>query len=339
MFANSANAPGCGNFSLHVEWHDCSWHPAIGRRLHQGIRGHKPTKPLPGAAVLPHPVRCQNTARPTMNKIGNRPVEIRNLQSAIRNSTAFTLVELLTVIAIIGILAGMLMTGLPAAVKAAKKAKAKTEIAGIVTAIQAYDQDYSRFPVTTGVGSEQEAAGTNDFTTGLVFGAGINGNNTGYSFNNNSNVMAILMDLQTYPSGAQTADYQHVKNPKQTKYLNAKLSGYNPGLNDPNPPGGVDNNGVYRDPWGTPYVITMDLSFDDQCNDLLYSLQSVSQNPPNSTSQSGFNGLFNSTDANGSGNHFLYHGKVMVWSAGPDKTYDTGPANSGKNKDNVLSWQ
>jgi hypothetical protein len=52
------------------------------------------------------------------------------------------------------------------------------------------------------------------------------------------------------------------------------------------------------------------------------------------------NGLFNPVDANGNGDHFYYHGKVMVWSAGPDKTYDpTVKANTGANKDNVLSWQ
>jgi prepilin-type N-terminal cleavage/methylation domain-containing protein len=333
MFDKTANGPGCGKNSLPVEWHECSWHPTIGRRRGRKTPGDTPTKPLPEAAVLPHPVRCQNIARPIMKKIGNRPV-------AIRNSPAFTLVELLTVIAIIGILAGMLMTGLPAAMKAAKKAKARTEIAALVTAIQAYDQDYSRFPISSG---EQANIGTNDLTCGLVFGPGpiplYNGNNY-----NNSNVIAILMDLQTYPNSTPTCNANHIKNPKQTKYLNAKLSGYDPAANDPNPPGGVDINGIYRDPWGNPYVITMNTSYSmdtggQGAKDILYSLQSVSQNPPNSSSQSGFNGLFNATDANGNGDHFLYHGKVMVWSAGADKTYDTGPADSGKNRDNILSWQ
>ena len=40
------------------------------------------------------------------------------------------------------------------------------------------------------------------------------------------------------------------------------------------------------------------------------------------------------------GNNFQYHGKVMVWSAGPDGKIDfVKPANQGVNKDNVLSWQ
>ena len=35
----------------------------------------------------------------------------------------------------------------------------------------------------------------------------------------------------------------------------------------------------------------------------------------------------------------IFHGKVMVWSAGPDKKHDTGPANDRANSDNILSWR
>ncbi len=182
-------------------------------------------------------------------------------------------------------------------------------------------------PITAG---EQTAAGANDFTTGLIFSAGPT------SYDNNSNVVAILMDLTTYPNGSLTLYPKHEKNAKQVKYLNAKMSGYDPTTNDPHPPGGVDNTGVYRDPWGHPYIITMDLSSDDQCSDLFYSLASVSQNGGGAV---GFNGLSNPNSATTPDN-FLYHGKVMVWSAGPDGKYNSSQkANVGDNKDNVLSWQ
>lgn len=253
--------------------------------------------------------------------------------------SGFTLVELLTVIAIIGILAGMLVPVLTAAKKRAQVAKAKLEISSLVNAIQAYDTDYGRFPITK---AEQTSAGGNDFTTGMVFGPGRNGNNTGYSYDNNSNCIAILMDMTAFPDGSPTPptdhpNYNHIKNPKQVKYLDARPSDYNPGSPADQPVGGVDRTGIYRDPWGNPYIITMNASYNEQgTSDLLYSLQSVSQDGANS--KSGYNGLSNPVDSNGNGNNFLSRGKVMVWSAGPDKTYDIGPAIAGKNKDNVVSW-
>ena len=71
----------------------------------------------------------------------------------------------------------------------------------------------------------------------------------------------------------------------------------------------------------------MDLNYDEQCKDAFYCLQKVSQNPPGSTSQSGYNGLYN-PDTGGNSDNFLYHGKVMVWSAGPDGKID--PAKAGE---------
>ena len=241
-----------------------------------------------------------------------------------RNRSAFTLVEMLVVIAIIGILAAMLLPALAAAKTAAKKNKAKTEMAGIVTAIESYDQDYSRFPMTT---NETAYAANNpnvqggDFTTGLFLPSGRQ------SFDNNSNVVAILMDLQTYGNGVNTANFGHVYNPKQVHYLTPAV------VSDPTLPG-VGPDGVYRDPWGNPYVITMNASYNEQgTSDLLYSLSNVSSQ----NGSSGYNGLFNPTFSTNP-NNFLFHGKVMVWFAGADGKYDTIPANTGVNKDNVLSW-
>ncbi len=324
MFLDATNNSAGWKSPLPVEWHDCAWCPCISLRPGVEIRRAAATKPLPAAVVLAHPVRRKNLVNLMKNKIS--PPRARR--------AAFTLTELLVVIAIIGILAGMLMTALPYAIRAAKVAKAKTEMSSIVTAIEAYDQDYSRYPMTQ---SEQGLANGNDFTTGLIFPP-VSGTflpNT--PTDNNNNVIAILMDMTTYPNGNVTSNNFHVYNPKQVKYLNAKLSGYDPASNDPNPPGGVDNSGIYRDPWGNPYIITMNASYNEQgTSDILYSLASVSQN-----GSAGYNGLSN-PNYSANANNYLYHGKVMVWSAGPDKKYDTAAASgpsAGANKDNVLSWQ
>jgi prepilin-type N-terminal cleavage/methylation domain-containing protein len=320
MLANTANGPDCWKCSLHVEWHDCSWCPSIALRQGIASRQGTPARPLPDPTLFPHPVRRQNLAKP-MNLIGNRKPKIGN-------SPAFTLVELLTVIAIIGILAAMLLTALPAAITAAKKARAKTEIAQIVNAIEAYDSAYSRFPISP---AEQTAAAGNDFTTGYIANPQANiawpGTpiGSGFSYDNNSNVVAVLMDLTTFAVNAG-----HQKNPKQTKFLNAKQ------VSDNTLPG-VGTDGVYRDPWGNPYVITMDLSYDELCKDWFYCLNNVS-GYNKTKGNPGLNGLTN-PDLTKDDN-FQFHGKVMVWSAGPDKKVDPAvPANQGANKDNILSWQ
>ena len=263
-----------------------------------------------------------------------------------RHPSAFTIVELLTVIAIIAILAAMLLPVLSRVKIAAQKKQAAVEISQIVGAIQQYDSVYGRFPVSPAM---QQTASTlgGDFTYGgSVIASNLVSLPPSYVAytTNNSEVIAILMDLTNYPDGSPTVNTNHQKNPQRTIFLNAKMSGYDPSNPEPQPPAGVDITGIYRDPWGNPYVISMDLNYDEQCKDAFYSLQNVSQTA--SGSQTGLNGLFNPNSSTPNSDNFLYHGKVMVWSAGPDRKTDPtalpsggGSANSGVNKDNVLSWQ
>ena len=145
------------------------------------------------------------------------------------------------------------------------------------------------------------------------------------------------------PNGSPTINKGHVKNPQQIKFLNAKLSGSAPaGKGDSGLPG-VDIVGTYRDLWGFPYVISMDLNYDEACWDSLYRRQAVSQD--GTTGPNGIEGLHNATDRDasgtptGAGNNYQFNGGVMVWSAGPDRKIDlTAKANKGLNKDNVTSW-
>jgi len=253
-----------------------------------------------------------------------------------RPRAGFTLVELLTVIAIIAILAAMLLPVLAAAKKHAQRVQALLQCQDIANAILKYDSDYGRFPTS-------QPAGTNDFTFGWTFQTPSSGPYQVQTFTgsgtvvSNAEVIAILMDLTNYPNGKPVlANVNYQKNPQQTIFLNAKMSSYDPsqpGL----PEGGVDVTGVYRDPWGNPYVISMDLNYDEFCRDSFYCQNTVSglYNP-------GLNGLVSPTATTTvpGNNDFQYHGKVMVWSAGPDGQID--PKNNAlisANKDNVISWQ
>jgi prepilin-type N-terminal cleavage/methylation domain-containing protein len=253
---------------------------------------------------------------------------------------AFTLIELLVVIAIIAILAAMVLPALQAVQKQAKIRTAQLEISDIKSAILRYKADYSRYPVADDVMAV--ATSIKDDLTFGYFGLGvIPPPAPGYN-ETNSQVIAILMDWTNSPLSTvplvQNPNINHQKNPRQIAYLNAKMSGWDP-TQGGTPMPGVGKDLVYRDPWGTQYMISMDLNYDEKCMDALYRHQVVSQQ----SGASGYNGLFNSPPANDPGNfnYFGCNSGVMVWSQGPDKLLDSlkTPANVAPNKDNILSWK
>ncbi len=62
----------------------------------------------------------------------------------------FTLVELLVVVAIIGILAAIAVSGLVSAVQRGRQSRTMADIRSLGTAIHAYEVDYAMFPRVTG---------------------------------------------------------------------------------------------------------------------------------------------------------------------------------------------
>lgn len=244
-----------------------------------------------------------------------------------RSFRAFTLIELLVVIAIIAILAAMLFPALSLVKQKAMKAKAKNEMSDIITAITQYEAHYSRLPMLPAV-----ETGKNDVTFGpFPFGAvpATNSLSTGQTvITTNAAIIAILMDKETYGNGLATPNKGHVLNPQRHPLLNAKLA---TAKGDP----GVGPDGEYRDPWGTPYVISLDYSLNERCRDVVFSKAAVSQQ----NGQTGFNGLFNPI-VPGNTDNFEHTGQFLIWSWGPDMKFsNTDRANQGFNKDNILSWQ
>jgi hypothetical protein len=116
--------------------------------------------------------------------------------------------------------------------------------------------------------------------------------------NNNSEVIAILRDDAFWPE-TNAAGTPHIYNPQQTPFFNAK-----PAANLSSP--GIATDDVFRDPWGSPYIVTMDLNYDNHCYDsTLDTMYALEGNTPR---------------------HLTVPGEAIVWSMGPLKTINPGVA-------------
>ncbi|MDR3402272.1 MAG: type II secretion system protein [Chthoniobacter sp.] len=165
--------------------------------------------------------------------------------------SAFTLVELLTVIVIIAILMGLLFPAIGIAKDQARKAEAKTAVTGIVTAVKQYYAEYGKYPL----GSLATPASPTD----VLFGD---------SSNSNQILFDILRNI------GQTVGQPNQYNPRAIVFFDGKS------VSDPNNPksgfatqdagNGVTKNS-FVDPWGNQYRICIDGDYDNKISNLPYT--------------------------------------------------------------------
>jgi hypothetical protein len=207
-------------------------------------------------------------------------------------------------------------------------------------AVRAYEAEYSRYPIPSQITDQLK---TPDYTFGTMH---MSGNSARLLTNakgealpkiatpgrvqvSNAEVVAILRAQEKFRNGRPTSNRSHRMNPKKVNFLNAKdvTSATQ---------SGVGTDGVFRDPWGSPYIVTVDANYDGKTIDAFYGLGDVSRDDRNA-------GLTGLTKVNGG---YQANTPVMVWSLGPDGDAGTKlpdgripNAIEGCNKDNILSWQ
>lgn len=171
------------------------------------------------------------------------------------HAAAFTLIELLTVIAIIAILMGLLFPVLSSAKNQARRQAAAVAVRNIVSACKSYQNDYGKFPPV-----QAALVGTAD-TSGF------------YSFGDKGSAACQVTNdelfnvLRSIAAGANTG---YVLNKRQQKYFemgkakDAKLprDGFTDGNDFASATQGSDKqactSGMLLDPWNTQYCIVLD---------------------------------------------------------------------------------
>jgi prepilin-type N-terminal cleavage/methylation domain-containing protein len=168
-----------------------------------------------------------------------------------RTSFAFTLIELITVIAIISVLMALLFPHLASARDSARRQTAATVVRNVVNACNSYKQDYGKYPPV--VAAIDSTSNTNPY---MSFG-----DSEAHCRANNNALLDILRSIDR----GENASFK--LNPKQTKYYEGKKAtdARNPrdGFQDGSEFTDTTKAGELMDPWGAQYCFILETDGDE----------------------------------------------------------------------------
>jgi len=159
------------------------------------------------------------------------------MKDHVKTKRAFTLIELLTVIAIIGVLVALLFPAIKSALTKAEATKAQHGVTDLATAFQHYYTEYGHWPVGDSITSNLTYIVDTNFVALLQ------------GLNNTASLTALTSP--TYPPPAPstpTATSLLQGNPRGIHFLDIKQADFSPTLG-------------FTDPWKQPYFCRFDVSY------------------------------------------------------------------------------
>ena len=204
---------------------------------------------------------------------------------------------------------------------------AKVDMANLNTAISAYYSEYNSLPASTNAsalgadftygtsvhGTALPLEGAGSIVPANVCASPIQTKPSPYQ-NVNSEVIAILTDADYFPESSPTQ--RHLYNSRSIPFFTPKPT------TTTNTQGVCPVDCIMRDPWGLPYIITLDLNYDGKCVDPIWA-QTFYKTTPN----------------------YSVPGSSMIWSFGQMGTGQYGPIafnlspKVSPNKYLLCSWQ
>ena len=157
-----------------------------------------------------------------------------DMKAKSRISKGFTLIELLVVITIIGLLAAIIIPSLTSSMRAAKRARAMSQMRDLDGAIKRFIAEYGIPPRPKSI-----VIGSADLSL---------------TAEQQAQVVQVLMNLDDWPG--------EKRNTKQMVFLDLDPAAF--GVKTVVEMQAALLSGGYPDPWGTPYGILLDMNLDDR---------------------------------------------------------------------------
>ncbi|MDB6174012.1 MAG: xcpT 2 [Chthoniobacteraceae bacterium] len=177
--------------------------------------------------------------------------------NAPRLRAGLTLLEVITVLAIIAVLAGLLYPSLITRRQSDQKARAQNDIARIMTAVKQFYTEYGYYPPLADPLIALSPAAPDQFVGDLT---------QGKTKVENSMLMNTLRSIDAFPNEKYVSNPKHivffdtdaVRNPKAPN--GGVLERVTSSVAKPGMP---VSNGCFLDPWGRQYFVMIDTNHDD----------------------------------------------------------------------------